>query len=65
METERTAPTACRTGKPRRRLKPEVAARFTQAVPPRIDHLYEKPVDELTDRELQCMKAAFFRGADD
>jgi hypothetical protein len=65
MGKERTAPTACRTGKPRRRLKPEVAARFTQTAPSRIDHLYEKPVDELTDRELQCMKAAFFRDAGD
>jgi len=46
----------------RRRLKPEVAARFAKATRVDIRELYSKPVEELTDRELGRMKAAFLQG---
>ena len=46
-----------------RRLKPEVAARLRdrrgEVV---IDHLYQKPVDQLSPQEIAAMRAAFLRG---
>jgi hypothetical protein len=50
------------SARPRRRLKPEVAARFASAQHVDLGELYSKPVTELTDRELGRMKAAFLRG---
>lgn len=47
--------------RPRRRLKPEVAARRIRAAEDDVSRLYEKPVDQLTPLELQMMKQAFFR----
>jgi hypothetical protein len=47
--------------KPRRRLKPEVAARRSRVVEEKVSSLYEKPVEELTPLEIQTMKQAFFR----
>ena len=50
------------TAKPRRRLKPEVAARHMCASADQVSRLYEKPVEQLTPLEIQAMKQAFFRG---
>jgi hypothetical protein len=50
------------TAKPRRRLKPEVAARHMRASADQVSRLYEKPVEQLTPLEIQTMKQAFFRG---
>jgi hypothetical protein len=50
------------TAKPRRRLKPEVAARHMRASADQVSRLYEKPVEQLTPMEIQTMKQAFFRG---
>jgi hypothetical protein len=50
------------TAKPRRRLKPEVAARHMRASEASVSRLYEKPVEQLTPLEIQTMKQAFFRG---
>jgi hypothetical protein len=49
--------------RPKRRLRPEVAARFTQkAVQTEIAELYEKPLADLTPDELRKMKSAFLLG---
>lgn len=54
------SPTAA-APKPRRRLKPEIAARRVRAVDDRLSSLYEKPLEQLTPLEIQMMKQAFFR----
>jgi hypothetical protein len=49
--------------RPKRKLRPEVAARFTaKAVKSEIAGLYEKPLAELTPEELRKMKSAFLLG---
>ena len=47
--------------RPRRRLKPEVAARFAREGGVGIGDLYAKPVERLTPSELGRMKEAFLR----
>lgn len=45
----------------RRRLKPEVAAKFASyGRDEKIKKLYDRPVDELSPEELAQMRAAFF-----
>ena len=49
--------------RPKRRLRPEVAARFTaKAVQTEIAELYSKPLADLTPEELRKMKSAFLLG---
>ena len=48
--------------KPRRRLKPEVAARLVRSAQSDLSGLYAKPVDQLTPLEMQRMKQAFLSG---
>lgn len=49
--------------RPKRKLRPEVAARFaTKAVQSDIAELYAKPLEELTPDELRKMKSAFLLG---
>ena len=51
------------TARPRRKLRPEVAARMTaKTVQTEIADLYAKPPAELTPEELRKMKAAFLLG---
>lgn len=46
-----------------RRLKPEAVARLrSRRGEAQLDHLYQKPVDELSPQEIAAMRAAFFRG---
>lgn len=49
--------------RPRRKLRPGVAARFAaKAVQSQISELYAKPLEELTPDELRKMKSAFLLG---
>jgi hypothetical protein len=49
--------------RPKRKLRPEVAARLTaQAVKNELEQLYAKAPADLTPEELRKMKAAFFLG---
>jgi hypothetical protein len=63
MENPTTSPSGSSAvaPKPRRRLKPEVAARHMHAAGDNVSRLYEKPVEQLTPLEIQAMKQAFFR----
>lgn len=56
------APAAPRPTKPQRRLKPEVAARLARRAEAPIEDLYQKPVKDLSPRELAAMRAAFLKG---
>ena len=49
--------------RPKRKLRPEIAARFTaKAVQTEIAELYAKPLADLTPEELRKMKSAFLLG---
>ena len=49
--------------RPKRKLRPDVAARFTaKAVQTEIAELYAKPLADLTPEELRKMKSAFLLG---
>ena len=51
------------TGRPKRKLRPEIAARLSaKAVRSELANLYEKPPEELTPEELRKMKSAFLLG---
>lgn len=61
METRTESPSP-RPARTRRRLKPEVAARMARASRSGVAELYDKPVEQLTPREMALMKSAFFSG---
>lgn len=47
----------------KRRLRPDVAARFAaRAVQNEVAELYAKPLEELTPEEIRKMKSAFLLG---
>jgi hypothetical protein len=49
--------------RPKRKLRPDVAARFTaKAVKSELAELYAKPLADLTPEELRKMKSAFLLG---
>ena len=51
------------TARPKRKLRPEVAARMTaKTVQNELAELYAKPLAELTPDEIRRMKAAFLLG---
>jgi hypothetical protein len=51
------------TPRPKRKLRPEVAARMTaKTVQNELAELYAKPLSELTPDEIRKMKAAFLLG---
>lgn len=61
--THPAAPAAARPAKPQRRLKPEVAARLvTRRAEAALEDLYQKPVKDLSPREIALMRAAFLKG---
>ena len=61
MQAVRT--TEEKSTKPKRRLKPEVAAKLAAVrVAQRVQELYERPVDDLSPEEIAQMRAAFFKG---
>jgi hypothetical protein len=52
-----------RESRPRRRLKPEVAARLAaRRRATSLEVLYERPAQELSPEEIAQLKIAFFQG---
>ena len=63
MSPQQQVPCTVERERPKRKLRPEVAAKFTAtAVRTHVADLYAKPLDELTPDELSKMKAAFLLG---
>jgi hypothetical protein len=62
MEDQHVVREGSRRGRPRRRLRPEVAARLAQRREQNLAELYSKPVEALTEREMDRMRAAFLQG---
>ena len=63
MRTQQQIQAAPAAERPKRKLRPDVAARFSaKAVQTEIAELYAKPLAELTPEELRKMKSAFLLG---
>lgn len=63
MNTQQQLEAAAPGERPKRKLRPDVAARFTaRAVKSEVAELYAKPLAELTPDELRKMKSAFLLG---
>jgi hypothetical protein len=64
MNTQQEARSTTAAPRPKRRLKPGVAAQLAaRAAHKELKQLYSKPVQELTPEEIRQMKAAFFQKA--
>ena len=63
MNTQQQMHTSPVGERPKRKLRPDVAARFTaKAVKSELAELYAKPLAELTPEEIRKMKSAFLLG---
>ncbi|MBW3627668.1 MAG: hypothetical protein KY464_00090 [Gemmatimonadetes bacterium] len=63
MSTQQQLQAVAAVERPKRKLRPDVAARFTaKAVKSEIAELYAKPLADLTPDELRKMKSAFLLG---
>lgn len=64
MNTQQEACSTTAAPRPKRRLKPGVAAQLAaRAARTQVKQLYSKPVQELTPEEIRQMKAVFFQSA--
>ena len=63
MNTRQQLPSQAENARPKRKLRPEIAARLTvKNIESELAHLYAKPLTDLTPDELRKMKAAFLLG---
>ena len=63
MSAQQAMETVAPEARHKRRLRPDVAAKFAaRAVQNEIAELYAKPLEELTPEEIRKMKSAFLLG---